>query len=108
MSETIFVSALLFIIIQSFIIIRLKADIKKLGVKSHEDSSYICDIEGELDELKQLRTALNEDIAKLKKQLKDAMPDDLTEQTIKELAGDLKTHGFNFIRINPDHVFLRQ
>ena len=40
-------------------------------------------------------------------ELKAKQSDDVTLQTIENLANDLKIHGFNLIRINPDNVFLR-
>jgi hypothetical protein len=44
----------------------------------------------------------------LEAKLKEQAPDDITQQSIHELTHDLKTHGFMLMRVNPDHVFLRQ
>lgn len=64
-------------------------------------------VDDTVDKYHSKQEAQEAEIKELKQKLKEQTPDDATELTIQQLTSDLKTHGFNFIRINPDQVFLR-
>jgi uncharacterized protein YoxC len=94
--------------------IYIKKDLNRLIDASREKDEALSKLRSKIEmretKIKGLNTENIKLINKLKeleKQIKEQTPDDPTEHSIKELAQDMKAHGFSFIRVNPDSVYLR-